>query len=87
VLEPSLVSVAPDVVALELAWVVADGNSVRRVWVVIVAVVFIVGKGNQARALCVTPDDGAQRWRGAFAGASAGDTKVRHSLGAGIGVG
>jgi hypothetical protein len=28
VLEPSLVSVAPDVVALELAWVVADGNSV-----------------------------------------------------------
>jgi hypothetical protein len=59
----------------------------RRVRVVIVAVVFILGKCDEVRALCVTPVDEAQAWRrGAFVGASAGEMEVRHSLGAGIGV-
>jgi hypothetical protein len=92
----ALAAVAPDVVALELTGLVADGEGARwlhrsvagGVWVVIVAVVFIVGESDEASALCVAADDGTQGWRwGAFAGARAGEVKVRHCLGACIGVG
>jgi hypothetical protein len=92
----ALAAVTPDVVALELTGLVADGEGARwlhrsvagRVWVVIVAFVFIVGESDEASTLCVTADDGTQGWRwGAFAGARAGEVKVRHCLEACIGVG
>jgi hypothetical protein len=94
----ALAAVAPDVVALELTGLVADGEGARwlhwsvagRVWVVIVAIVFIVGESDEASALCVAANNGTQGWRwGAFAGARAraGEVKVRHCLGACVGVG
>ncbi|KAH5101283.1 hypothetical protein HBI26_027310 [Parastagonospora nodorum] len=67
----AFVPVAPDVVALELGWLVADGEGTRRlhwpvacgVWVVVVAIVFVIRKSDEARPLGVATDDGASWWR------------------------
>jgi hypothetical protein len=83
----ALVPVAPDIVALELAGLVADGEGARRldgpvgrgVWVVVVVVVFVVGQCDEAGSLGVAPDDGAEgRGGGALARAGAGEVEVRH---------
>jgi hypothetical protein len=92
----ALVAVAPDVVTLQLVGLGADGEGARlrywsvarRVGVVVVAVIFVVGESDEAGALCVATEDGTERWRrGAFASARAGEVKVRHCLGAFTGFG
>jgi hypothetical protein len=85
----AFVPVAPDVVALELGWLVADGEGTRRlhwpvacgVWVVVVAIVFVVRESDEARPLGVATDDGASWWRRrALLCAHVGEVKVRHGL-------
>jgi hypothetical protein len=85
----ALVAVIPDVVALKLGWLIADCESSRwpdwsvgeRVWVVVVTVVFIVGKSDETGSFAVASDDGTQRRRRrALAGAGAGEVEIRHCL-------
>jgi hypothetical protein len=85
----ALVTITPDVVALQLAWLVTDRQSARwldwsvvgRVWVVIMAIVFFVTESDESGALGVATDDGTERlrWR-ALAGARTGKVKVRHGV-------
>jgi hypothetical protein len=92
----AFVAVTPDVVALQLAGLVADGEGPGRldwamggrVGIVVIAIIFVIGESDEARSLGVAPDNGAEggRW-GALAGASAGEVEVRHCFRARPGVG
>jgi hypothetical protein len=66
----ALVAVTPDVVALQLGWLVSDGEGARwpywsvgqGVWVIVMAIILIVGESNEAGTLSIASDDGTQRW-------------------------
>lgn len=84
--------VGPDVVALESGWLVADCQGARdfgllvgrRVGIVVVAIVFVVGQRDDALTLVGVPANKrlgvvmAVVLRGALAGASASEVEVRH---------
>jgi len=83
----AFVSVAPNVVALKLGWLVAGGEGAGGlywsvacgVWVVVVAVVFVIRESDEARSVGVVTDDGASGWRRrALSCAHVGKVKVRH---------